>query len=117
MGGPSDQSGIPNGTMGVSVFDYNLDGLPDIWITNYEKQALGCIATKGTVPSCTRAKARASPRWAICSWGSDRGRGFRPRWRRGHRRRQRPHDVQLHAGAGRPECCCWSTTAAAGSSR
>jgi hypothetical protein len=30
--------GNPDGSMGVEVFDYNLDGLPDLWVTVFEDQ-------------------------------------------------------------------------------
>jgi hypothetical protein len=30
--------GRPEGSMGVDVGDYNRDGLPDIWVTNFERQ-------------------------------------------------------------------------------
>lgn len=30
--------GTPDGSMGVDVGDYNGDGLPDIWVTNYERE-------------------------------------------------------------------------------
>jgi len=33
----SDQ-GTPDGSMGVDVGDYNSDGLPDLWVTNYERE-------------------------------------------------------------------------------
>ena len=33
----SDQ-GTADGSMGVDVGDYNADGLPDIWVTNYERE-------------------------------------------------------------------------------
>lgn len=33
--GGSDH-GTPDGSMGVDVGDFNLDGLPDLWVTNYE---------------------------------------------------------------------------------
>ena len=33
----SDQ-GTPDGSMGVDVGDFNGDGLPDIWVTNYERE-------------------------------------------------------------------------------
>jgi hypothetical protein len=36
-----DQNGVPTGSMGVAIFDYNLDSLPDIWVTNYENQVFG----------------------------------------------------------------------------
>ena len=31
-------SGTPDGSMGTDVGDYNGDGLPDIWVTNYERE-------------------------------------------------------------------------------
>ncbi len=30
--------GLPDGSMGIDVGDYNLDGLPDIWVANYERE-------------------------------------------------------------------------------
>jgi hypothetical protein len=30
--------GIPDGSMGVDLFDFNHDGLPDIWVTNFERE-------------------------------------------------------------------------------
>lgn len=30
--------GTPDGSMGTDVGDFNLDGLPDIWVTNYERE-------------------------------------------------------------------------------
>ena len=30
--------GIPDGSMGTDVGDFNLDGLPDIWVANYERE-------------------------------------------------------------------------------
>ena len=30
--------GTPDGSMGVDVGDYNADGLPDIWVTTYERE-------------------------------------------------------------------------------
>lgn len=33
----SDQ-GTPDGSMGVDVGDYDSDGLPDLWVTNYERE-------------------------------------------------------------------------------
>jgi hypothetical protein len=33
-----DDRGIANGSMGLAVFDYNLDAEPDIWVTNYENE-------------------------------------------------------------------------------
>lgn len=33
----SDQ-GTPDGSMGVDIGDYDSDGLPDLWVTNYERE-------------------------------------------------------------------------------
>lgn len=35
----TDDFGIPNGSMGVDVGDFNRDGLPDIWVANYQHEA------------------------------------------------------------------------------
>lgn len=34
-----DDEGIPNGSMGVELCDVNRDGLPDLWVANYEREA------------------------------------------------------------------------------
>lgn len=39
--------GVPNGSMGVDVFDYNLDGLPDLWVANYEQENCGLYQNTG----------------------------------------------------------------------
>lgn len=33
-------SGMPEGSMGVDVGDYNLDGRPDIWVSNFERESI-----------------------------------------------------------------------------
>ena len=33
-----NERGIPDGSMGTDVGDFNLDGLPDIWVANYERE-------------------------------------------------------------------------------
>lgn len=33
-----DHRGIPNGSMGIAVFDFDQDLAPDIWVTNYENE-------------------------------------------------------------------------------
>lgn len=35
----TDDQGMPNGSMGVDLGDYNLDGLPDIWVANYQQES------------------------------------------------------------------------------
>lgn len=43
----ADQRGIPNGSMGVDLCDYNQDGLPDLWVTNYERESFGLYRNEG----------------------------------------------------------------------
>ncbi|MCR9199564.1 MAG: CRTAC1 family protein [Planctomycetaceae bacterium] len=38
-GGSVSGSGVPQGSMGVQLLDYNSDGRFDVWVTNYEKEA------------------------------------------------------------------------------
>ncbi len=33
------QSGTPDGSMGVDVGDFNLDGRPDLWVVNFERES------------------------------------------------------------------------------
>jgi enediyne biosynthesis protein E4 len=42
-----DDHGIPNGSMGVDVCDFNRDGLPDIWVTNYEQETFALYRNEG----------------------------------------------------------------------
>jgi len=39
--------GTPEGSMGVNVCDYNNDGLPDIWVANYESENFGLYQNLG----------------------------------------------------------------------
>jgi hypothetical protein len=38
---------VPNGSMGVDLFDHNLDGLPDIWVVNYETESSALYQNDG----------------------------------------------------------------------
>lgn len=38
-GGSVSGSGVPQGSMGVQLMDFNSDGRFDVWVTNYEKEA------------------------------------------------------------------------------
>jgi enediyne biosynthesis protein E4 len=42
-----DNRGLPNGSMGVDVGDYNNDGLPDIWVSNFEREAFALFRNDG----------------------------------------------------------------------
>ncbi len=40
-------SGSPEGSMGVDVGDYNQDGRPDIWVTNFERESIALYRNDG----------------------------------------------------------------------
>jgi len=42
-----DQRGLPNGSMGVAVLDYNNDLRPDLWVTNYENETFALYHNDG----------------------------------------------------------------------
>ena len=42
-----DDNGIPNGSMGIDLCDFNRDGLPDIWVTNYEREYFAIYRNEG----------------------------------------------------------------------
>lgn len=39
--------GVPDGSMGVDVGDFNLDGRPDLWVANYEDEAFALYRNEG----------------------------------------------------------------------
>jgi hypothetical protein len=40
-------SGSPDGSMGVDVGDYNLDGRPDLWVSNFERESFALYRNDG----------------------------------------------------------------------
>jgi ASPIC and UnbV./FG-GAP repeat. len=42
-----DHRGIPNGSMGLAVLDYDGDLRPDLWVTNYEKETFALYRNDG----------------------------------------------------------------------
>jgi len=42
-----DDRGTPNGSMGTALGDFNLDGLPDLWVTNFEMETFGLYRNLG----------------------------------------------------------------------
>jgi len=40
-------SGTPEGSMGVDVGDYNLDGRPDLWVSNFERESFSLYRNDG----------------------------------------------------------------------
>ena len=43
----TDKFGIPNGSMGVDIVDFNRDGQIDIWVTNYEREDFALYRNEG----------------------------------------------------------------------
>lgn len=39
--------GTPDGSMGISLGDFNNDGLPDIWVANYEREVFALYRNQG----------------------------------------------------------------------
>jgi hypothetical protein len=42
-----DDQGVPNGSMGVELCDFNRDGRPDLWVANYEREAFALYRNEG----------------------------------------------------------------------
>lgn len=42
-----DEDGGANGSMGVDVCDYNLDGRPDVWVANYQNESFALYRNDG----------------------------------------------------------------------
>ncbi|MBS0263631.1 MAG: CRTAC1 family protein, partial [Planctomycetes bacterium] len=64
--------GFPDGSMGVQVFDYNLDGLPDLWITDFEEEypALFRNLGNGLFRHVSRATGVAALGGMYVGWGT-----------------------------------------------
>jgi len=43
----TDKTGVPNGSMGVDLLDFNQSGRPDIWVTNYEREDFALYRNEG----------------------------------------------------------------------
>ena len=41
------QAGTADGSMGVDVGDFNLDGLPDLWVANFERESIALYRNDG----------------------------------------------------------------------
>lgn len=42
-----NERGLPDGSMGVDLLDYNLDQLPDLWVANYENESQALYRNQG----------------------------------------------------------------------
>jgi enediyne biosynthesis protein E4 len=43
----TDQKGVPTGSMGIDLSDYNHDGLPDVFVANYERESYALYENDG----------------------------------------------------------------------
>jgi hypothetical protein len=43
----ADKAGIPNGSMGVDLLDFNGSGRADVWVTNYEREDFALYRNEG----------------------------------------------------------------------
>lgn len=48
-GTSANEMGMPDGSMGVDVGDFNRDGLPDLWVTNYERESFALYRNEGNM--------------------------------------------------------------------
>jgi hypothetical protein len=46
-GSSLSERGDPDGSMGVDVLDFNLDGLPDLWVSNFEDETFALYRNQG----------------------------------------------------------------------
>ncbi len=46
-GASVNDRGLPDGSMGVDIGDFNLDGLPDLWVSNYERESFAVYRNFG----------------------------------------------------------------------
>ncbi len=64
--------GTPEGSMGVDVGDFNLDGLPDLWVSNYEDEtfSLYCNYGGGIFRHVSRPMGVAAVGSHFVGWGT-----------------------------------------------
>jgi hypothetical protein len=46
-GAALSETATPDGSMGLDMGDFNLDGLPDLWVANYERESLALYRNDG----------------------------------------------------------------------
>jgi hypothetical protein len=67
-----DSRGHANGSMGVAVGDFDLDGLPDLWVANFERETSALYRNLGncTFQHVSEPAGVASVGSAYVGWGS-----------------------------------------------
>jgi hypothetical protein len=70
-GSATDDNGVPNGSMGVCVFDYDQDLEPDILVTNYENETMGLYRNlrEGSFVHVSKAAGLEAIGKLFVSWG------------------------------------------------
>ncbi|MDA1018360.1 MAG: CRTAC1 family protein [Planctomycetota bacterium] len=46
-GAAVDNAAMPNGSMGIDLGDFDLDGRPDLWVANFERESFGLYRNEG----------------------------------------------------------------------
>lgn len=71
-GAAFDDSGRPTGSMGVSLADYDNDGLPELWTTNFEYEALMLLRNMGGAQfhSVSKLAGVTTMHGEYVSWGT-----------------------------------------------
>jgi hypothetical protein len=66
------ENSTPEGSMGIDMADYNLDGLPDLWVANYERESLALYRNDGecTFLHVSRAVGVAAVGMQFVSFGT-----------------------------------------------
>src|SRR5262249_27668552 len=71
--------GTPDGSMGIDLCDFNLDGLPDIWVVNYERESAALYQNEGSMffrhvsqPTGVTAVGGMYVGWGTCCFDIDR---------------------------------------------
>ncbi|MFN9719449.1 MAG: CRTAC1 family protein [Planctomycetota bacterium] len=73
------ERGVPEGSMGVDVFDYNRDGKSDIWVVNYENESAALYESSGKLQfrhvsqrtGVTAAGGGLFVGWGTCAFDAD----------------------------------------------
>jgi hypothetical protein len=71
-GAAFNDRGRPDGSMGVDVGDFNLDGLPDLWVANYERESFALYRNEGRLlfQHVSRATGVTAGTGTSVGWGT-----------------------------------------------
>lgn len=71
-GSSVNERGTPDGSMGVDIADYNQDGLPDIWVANYERESFALYRNEsgGFFRHVSQPTGITATRGLFVGWGT-----------------------------------------------